>query len=232
MTAWTDLDPLAVTVGALSVLLVALIAAVILQSRRVTRLQNRLAQSRRLLEERAQQLERASRVTKVERRSSDELTGIANHRTFQEHLELQWRRTARSRLPLTVLMIDVDGMETYNEVRGPDAGDECLRQVAAALMRELQRPGDMVARFGGDEFSVLLAETDAAGSVAVAERLRRAVKDLGITIGAGAEHGVVTVSIGVATTVPSPQERSRSLIAAADRALTIAKQRGGDTIES
>ena len=211
-------------------LLVSLVVTVLVQRRQLLRARERLDQLQQRLEERSQQVERATKAIRDES-TGDGLTGIANHRAFQEQLRLQWRRTARSRLPLTVLMIDVDSLKSYNDAMGLEAGDECLRQVAMAVLQQLQRPGDMVARFGGDEFAVLLAETDAAGGLAVAERMRHAVEILGLTWGPDVKCQSVTVSIGVATTVPIPQEQPSSVLAAADRALSVAKQNGRNRVE-
>jgi diguanylate cyclase (GGDEF)-like protein len=203
---------------------------ILLQRRRVRGLAERNRQLQQLLEERSKQIEKSTR-TRRDEAVGDDLTGIANHRSFQEALRLQWRRTARSRLPLTVLMFDVDGLKHYNEAKGHQAGDECLRQVAEALHQQLQRPGDLVARYGGDEFAVLLAETDASGGVAVAEKMRQSVADMGLAWGPNTESQRITVSGGVATTVPSPQEHPTSLIAAADRALAVAKRNGRNRVE-
>jgi diguanylate cyclase (GGDEF)-like protein len=198
--------------------------------RRMGALEERAGQLQRTVEERSQQLEKANKTLR-EMADGDPLTGIANHRTFQDSLRGQWRRTARSRLPLTLLMIDVDDLKQYNESRGHQAGDECLRQVAEAVRMQLQRPGDIVARYGGDEFAVLLPETDAAGGLAVAERVRQAVEDLKMTSGPETDAHRITVSVGAATLVPSPQEHPTSLIAAADRALSVAKRSGRNRVE-
>jgi diguanylate cyclase (GGDEF)-like protein len=213
-----------------AMVLVALGAVILVQRQRLGRLQEREQQLQRTVEKRSQQLEKASKQLR-DMTNGDPLTGIANHRTFQDHLRLQWRRTARSRLPLTLLMIDVDGLKHFNESKGHQSGDECLRQIADALRLQLQRPGDLVSRYGGDEFAVLLAETDAAGGLAVAEKMRQAVEELELTWGPDAEAQRITVSVGAATVVPGPQEHPTSLVAAADRALAVAKRNGRNRVE-
>ncbi len=221
-------DPISWLPAAL-VLVVAWLVYIRLR-RHLEQLQERVRQLQRTVEERSQQLEKANKALR-EMADGDPLTGIANHRTFQDTLRAQWRRTARSRLPLTLLMIDVDDLKNYNESRGHQAGDECLRQIAEAVRMQLQRPGDVVARYGGDEFAVLLPETDAAGGLAVAERVRQAIEDLKMTSGPDTNGHRVTVSVGAATIVPSPQEHPTSLIAAADRALSVAKRAGRNRVE-
>jgi len=220
-------DP-ATLAPALLVLLVMGVV-VLLQRRRLSRLAERARQLKMTLEERSQQLEKANLAIR-DVAHVDPMTGIANHRTFQDELKLQWRRTARSRLPMTLLMIDVDGLKHYNDNKGQQAGDECLRRIAETLRGQLQRPGDIVSRYGGDEFGVLLPETDAAGGVAVAERMRQAVEDLDLTWGSDLSKQRITLSVGVATTVPSPQELATSLVATADRALAVAKRNGRNRV--
>lgn len=215
----------------LALLVLAACVGFILRLRqRIQELDDHGQQLQRTVEKRSQQLEKANKALR-EMADGDPLTGIANHRSFQDNLRLQWRRTARSRLPLTLLMIDVDGIKHYNESRGHQAGDECLREIAQVLRTKLQRPGDLVARYGGDEFSVMLAETDAAGGLAVAERIRLAVEEMDLASGPEASGRKITVSVGVATIVPSPQEHPTSLIAAADRALSVAKRSGRNRVE-
>lgn len=222
--SFTLLDALALALA------LGLAVALVVQNRRSRKLRLRLEQLQRLVEDREQQLERTRRAPRSVA-VGDGLTGVANLRGFREQVQLQWRRTARSKLPLTVLIIDIDSFRRYNADKGRQAGDECLRQIAATLVDELQRPGDIVSRFGGDEFAVLLAETDTAGGLEVAERLRKAVEGLELYWGQGSARQRLTVSIGVATAIPSPQEQPESLIAAADRALEVAKRGGRNRVE-
>jgi diguanylate cyclase (GGDEF)-like protein len=215
---------------ALAALVLALGVLALIQRRRLVESRQRASQLLRVVEDLHQQLEQ-NRRTDRRPNGGDNLTGVANHRGFHEQLRQQWRRTARSKLPLTVLMVDVDGLKAYNEEMGRQAGDECLRQIATALLHQLQRPGDVLARFGGDEFAVLLAETDAAGGLAVAERLREAVASLDLSWRRAPAGQRLTISVGAATTIPIPQEQPESLIASADRALAAAKRRGRNRVE-
>jgi diguanylate cyclase (GGDEF)-like protein len=225
-------EPLTEPITWLPTVIVLLVVVFVVRQfrRQVQQMREHEQQLQRAIEERSHQLEKANKALR-EIANGDALTGIANHRTFQDNLRQQWRRTARSRLPITVLMIDVDYLKHYNESKGHQAGDECLRGIAEALRLQLLRPGDMVARYGGDEFAVLLAETDAAGGLAVAERMRQAIEEMEITCGLAAGSRQVTISVGVATIVPSPQEHPTSLTAAADRALSAAKRAGRNRVQ-
>ncbi|MEM8511181.1 diguanylate cyclase (GGDEF)-like protein [Massilia sp. MP_M2] len=128
----------------------------------------------------------------------DGLTGIANRRRFETVLTNEKARAARSGLPLSIVMLDVDHFKRFNDTYGHVAGDACLRQVAAALRDNLARPADLAARYGGEEFVALLPDTDPAGARMIAERIRCAVMALQVTH-AGNDAGVVTISAGVYT---------------------------------
>ena len=155
----------------------------------------------------------------------DELTQIPNRRFFNLLLRQEWARAARDAQPLAVLLADVDVFKGYNDRYGHPAGDVCLARVAAALHGVVRRPGDAVARFGGEEFAVLLAQTPAEGALVVAENLRAAVAALDLEH-AGSAHGRVTISLGVAATVPDHTMGAERLLAAADQALYEAKAGG------
>lgn len=161
----------------------------------------------------------------------DGLTGIANRRHFEEVLEREWRRAARNRKPLSLLMCDIDFFKAYNDTYGHQSGDECLKQVAGALNGMVNRPGDLVSRYGGEEFAVILPETDAEGAAFVAETLRAGIEALKIpNINSGLGR-YLTVSLGVASLVPSPDSSSDELIAAADHALYQAKVEGRNRVK-
>lgn len=156
----------------------------------------------------------------------DGLTGIANRRCFDERLEMEWRRAFRSARPLSLLMVDVDHFKRYNDHYGHAAGDECLQHIAQALKCTLTRPGDVVARFGGEEFVCLLPETEASGAVAVAQMLQQRVRDLARPHESSPTDSVVTVSIGVGHTDGRMPIAALDLVRTADAQLYRAKASG------
>ena len=161
--------------------------------------------------------------------STDELTGLANRRGFEQALARECRRVARESSPLSLLMIDVDRFKVYNDRYGHPQGDRCLRIVATAIADCLQRPGDLAARYGGEEIVVLLPGTQTYGAIDVAERVRRAIETIGLEHEGNSPGEIVTVSIGVATMEPGLDDlagRSDELVARADAALYRAKHDG------
>jgi len=159
----------------------------------------------------------------------DGLTGIANRRQFDEALLREWRRCLREREPLSLLMVDVDYFKQYNDGYGHQAGDECLKTVAATLRGKLRRPADIVARYGGEEFAAVLPDTAQEGAVRVAESMNSAIQQLGIPH-EGSVFGSLTVSVGVATLVPLQVEGLPRLLGAADWALYEAKREGRNCV--
>jgi len=157
--------------------------------------------------------------------ATDGLTGIPNRRAFDAALEAEWRRAQREGTPLALLMIDVDHFKIFNDFYGHLQGDECLKRLATTLRAAMHRGGDFAARFGGEEFTVLLPATSAAGALEVAERIHDAVRDLGITHELVAT-GQVTLSIGVAIQAQRRYGDVATLLAGADSALYAAKRRG------
>lgn len=161
----------------------------------------------------------------------DGLTGIANRRCFDAALQKEVRRAARAELPLAVLMIDVDRFRMYNDLHGHPAGDACLRAIAEAVEKQMHRPADVAARYGGEEFAVVLPETGAAGAVALAERVREAVRSLRLAH-SGNPGGIATVSVGVAVVWPLRDQGPsvHTIVAMADGALQQAKATGRDRV--
>ncbi|GGY14051.1 diguanylate cyclase [Massilia dura] len=161
----------------------------------------------------------------------DGLTGLANRRQFDLSLGTELSRAARQATPLGLAMIDVDHFKAYNDHYGHSAGDDCLRAVARAIRQHTpKRAGDLAARYGGEEMTVLLPNTDEAGTGAVAEKMREAVEALRLPH-AGSPLGIVTISGGVAAIVPRRgDDRAGVLVEHADRALYAAKDAGRNRV--
>jgi len=159
----------------------------------------------------------------------DKLTGIPNRRSFDTALEREWRRAQRLKVPISLLMIDVDMFKKFNDRYGHQAGDDCLAMVARALVSGPRRAGDLVARYGGEEFVVLLFHTPVDDALGIGERLRQAVQALGIPHEQG-PAGVVTISVGGATCIPEQDGLPETLLRAADKALYQAKADGRNRV--
>ena len=162
----------------------------------------------------------------------DELTDVANRRYFEEHFDQEWNRARRYSKHLSLIMIDIDFFKHYNDTCGHKKGDACLRKIATALKHTLKRPGEFVARYGGEEFVAVLPDTDITGAGVVAESMRSGVRSLGIEHNGNPDVGEVTISLGVASTVPKNGKiTSETLVIEADKALYKAKQSGRNRVE-
>jgi diguanylate cyclase (GGDEF)-like protein len=157
---------------------------------------------------------------------TDALTGVANRRAFEAQLDREWRRCQRNKLPLSVIIIDIDHFKKYNDTYGHQAGDHCLQHVASTLAMSLRRAGDTLGRYGGEEFACLLPATDLAGATARAEDIGRAIERLNIVPAGSANARVVTVSRGVGTTIPDDETEILDLLEVADAMLYQAKRAG------
>jgi diguanylate cyclase (GGDEF)-like protein len=162
--------------------------------------------------------------------ASDGLTGLANRRAFDLTLAQEWARAQRSRKPLSLLFVDVDHFKLFNDFHGHQAGDECLRAVAAVIGENALRPADLSARYGGEEFAIIMPETDTGGACKVADRLRDVLGHLRIPHGAEGAGPFVTVSIGIATQVPNEDNSAKLLLTDVDQALYAAKHLGRDRV--
>ncbi len=161
----------------------------------------------------------------------DSLTGLYNRRRFDEVFDTEWRRSLRSQRPLALLMIDVDCFKSLNDHQGHLRGDECLREIARILEDQPRRKHDMVARFGGEEFVVLLPGSDAAGALGIAENIRRSVEGQQMPHPDSKVGPWVTTSIGVCSRTPRLGETSGDILYDADMALYLAKQLGRNRVE-
>ncbi len=160
----------------------------------------------------------------------DSLTQVYNRRYFDQQLNLEWRRLQRVSSPLSLIMCDVDCFKIYNDTYGHQQGDKCLQRVAKAISTAIKRPADVLARYGGEEFTVILPHTPQSGAIKVAEAIRVAVKELKIPHLNSLADSVVTISVGIASTVPNTEDNPYLLVEAADLALYQAKERGRDGI--
>lgn len=169
-------------------------------------------------------------VSELRRLSSlsmtDGLTQIANRRYFDDFYTAEWRRACREQGNIGLIMIDVDNFKSFNDHYGHLQGDQCLTQIAQQLKSVVQRPRDFVARFGGEEFIVILPSIQPEGLVVVAERLKQAIDHLNITHDYSNASNIVTVSMGLAWGEPDKSYLPTEMIAAADEALYSAKDAG------
>jgi len=156
----------------------------------------------------------------------DGLTGVYNRRHLDERLASEWARAVRSGTELSVVLLDVDFFKRYNDRYGHQAGDDCLRRLAACLKDSLKRPADLVARYGGEEFVCLLPDTPLAGGLALAEHLRDNVAALALEHADSAAASVVTVSLGVCCKPADAVGSAASLLRGADAQLYQAKAQG------
>lgn len=159
----------------------------------------------------------------------DELTQLANRRRFIRALDDEFARALRYQRPLALVLLDVDYFKQYNDIYGHSAGDACLRAVAKAIRGGQKRPADLAVRYGGEEFCLLLPETDAAGALQVAEQVRAAVEALAI-VHAGCPWLRVSLSAGVHVLTPQAGDGPEGLIKGADKALYAAKAAGRDRV--
>lgn len=170
------------------------------------------------LKQKADLLERLAHV--------DSLTNIANRRRFDQALDVEHRRCQRTEQPISLLLIDIDYFKHYNDHFGHGLGDRCLAQVAEALTTLAGRAADLVARYGGEEFAVILPQTESEGAMLTAERLRQGILELAIPHAPSAGQPFITISVGIATTIPTIDRPASQLIEDADKKLYEAKAAG------
>jgi len=223
-----------VQVGALGEAAVAVVAAVVLVTGRVTaaldkrRFRDLEAAQIELLETQEQLRETNELLSELSYR--DSLTGLHNRRHFDAVFETEFRRAARSRASLSLLMIDVDHFKAFNDTYGHQHGDDCLREIAQALEHGPRRAHDCVARYGGEEFVVLLPGANTADAVKIAEKIREAVLALKIEHAGSDTAPCATVSIGVCSCKPKISGSSKEILRDADTALYVAKGMGRNRV--
>jgi diguanylate cyclase (GGDEF)-like protein len=203
--------PQAYAVGALMVALVTSIIALVFFLRRNLKLQ------------------RAAEAELTALATTDGLTGLANRRSFNSAIETQWRIARRASSSLGLLMIDADNFKAFNDTFGHQAGDRLLTLLAGSIVRNLQRPSDIGARYGGDEFAVLLPDSGLDGTETVARQIRHAFVAACHADNITAQYS--RLSIGIACLEPNADDDSHTLVAAADKALYRAKALGRNRTE-
>ena len=156
----------------------------------------------------------------------DKWTQLPNRHCFDEYFNREWRRMAREKKFLSLILCDIDFFKAYNITYGYQAGNNCLKQIAQAISRSVKRPADLITRYEGEKFAVILPDTTAEGAIQVAERIRSAVEALEIVNVSSPTKHYITLSLGVASIVPKPESLLTTLMVAADQALYRAKAEG------
>jgi diguanylate cyclase (GGDEF)-like protein/PAS domain S-box-containing protein len=162
----------------------------------------------------------------------DGLTGVANRRRFDSVIETEWNNACRAKQPISLLMLDIDCFKQYNDHYGHLEGDQCLKRVAKLLTLAAARPRDFTARFGGEEFILLLPDTNESGAYKIASRCRDLIAGEHIPHHGSDVSKYLTASIGLCTAIPDCGDEVRVFIERADRRMYQAKQRGRNTIVS
>lgn len=162
--------------------------------------------------------------------TTDELTGIANRRQFNRAVSLEWQRGVIDLTYLSLIICDIDFFKLYNDYWGHPAGDICLVRVAESIAKSLQRPTDLAARYGGEEFIILLPNTNAESAIAIAKIIHRSIEMLKLPHPQSSINPYITLSFGIASTIPQPQISPETLIQSADHALYQAKAQGRNRI--
>jgi diguanylate cyclase (GGDEF)-like protein len=187
----------------------------------------------RLINSRIHQLEQENQQLKV-LATLDSLTQIANRNSFENYLQAQWNRMVSEAAPLSLILCNIDFFKLYNKLYGHEAGDNCLQKVAEVIRRVLKRPTDLAARYGGDEFAIILPQTDLTEALDIAEEIRAVMSRERIKFNTpkigGLPSEFVTVSLGVSTIIPNDKNNATSLLAAAHKAVQKSKRDDRDRV--
>jgi len=188
------------------------------------KMQVELAEANKELEQRNLELQHLSRI--------DGLTGIPNRRSFDEALKKEWCRASRqtNETDISLIMIDIDFFKLYNDGYGHQQGDDCLKLVAKEISKDIKRDCDLIARYGGEEFVAVLSNTSLHAAMKIAEKMRKHIEKLAIPHEYSAHETCVTLSLGVATLIPTKNNHPAQLIEAADKALYKAKKNGRNQV--
>ena len=195
----------------------------------VHQLESRERKLERLVAEKTEELKKANEELQ-HLANSDGLTSVGNRRSFEKFLTSEWHRAIRFKTEISLILLDIDHFKLFNDTYGHQAGDECLKKVATALAQTIHRPTDFVARFGGEEFAIILGGTDAEGAFNIAAQVLENLKTLNIPHAASKTCDRLTVSIGVATTFADFETTEIELIKSADKALYKAKENGRNQV--
>ncbi|CEO89910.1 GGDEF domain-containing protein, partial [Syntrophaceticus schinkii] len=196
----------------------------------------RISNIKKIIQEKSDELERVNKELeeanqKLEKLSqTDSLTGIFNRSVFDRTIRAEWDRCKRHHSPLSLIMVDIDIFKAYNDNYGHQAGDDCIRWVAQSLRACVKRSSDIVARYGGDEFAVILPHVNRDTAVQFADQIRKKVLELAIPHPFSPVSPYLTISAGVQTLIPSDELSIEKLIRTADQALYEAKKEHNEVV--
>ncbi|MEG2636599.1 MAG: sensor domain-containing diguanylate cyclase [Acinetobacter sp.] len=156
----------------------------------------------------------------------DGLTGIANRRFFEDSYQREWLNAQREQQPLTIMLLDIDYFKQYNDHNGHLLGDACLKQIAQILKKSVSRPRDLVARFGGEEFVLILPDTSQASAIEVVERILQSIRTADICHSSSPLDQRLSVSLGVKTIIPTQKNDKMAFLKEVDQNLYLAKEQG------
>jgi diguanylate cyclase (GGDEF)-like protein len=207
------------------------LALLVIWKQSIYQMERREKELTRLVDEKTNELRKTNEELQY-LANSDGLTTVGNRRLFEDFLASEWHRAIRFKTEISLILLDIDHFKLFNDSYGHQAGDDCLKKVAAALREAVHRPTDLVARFGGEEFAIILGGTDSNGALNIAEQAIINIKNLQIPHKASKTSEYLTVSVGVATTFVVFEMPESELIKAADEALYQAKENGRNQIIS